>query len=82
METVKFDLLRVGWSADRISVRARFSVPVHTGPGAPPSLLYNWIGLSFRGFKQPECGVDHPPPSIAEVEERVELYFWGLQGLS
>ena len=70
------DSLRVGWSGDRISVRARFSVPLHTGPGAPPCLLHNGLRLSFPGVKQPERGVDHLPPSIAEIEERVELYLW------
>jgi len=28
----------------------------------------------FLGVKRPGCGVDHPPPSSAEVKERVELY--------
>jgi len=41
---------------------------------------------SFPGVKQPGRGVDHPPPSSAEVEETVELksarlgfrgLFWG-----
>ena len=29
---------------------------------------------SFLGVKRPEPGADHPPPSRAEVEGRVELY--------
>ena len=29
---------------------------------------------SFRGVKRPERGFNHPPPSSAEVKERVELY--------
>jgi len=29
---------------------------------------------SFPGIKQPGHGVDHPPPSNAEVEGKVELY--------
>jgi len=46
------------------------------GPTQPP---IQWVpGLSpggggERGVKRPECGVDHPPPSNAEVKERVEL---------
>jgi len=39
---------------------------------------------SFPGVKLPERGVDHPPPSSAEVKERVELYLYsplGLRGL-
>ena len=37
----------------------------------PPSLL-------FKGYRvqRPGRGVDHPPPSSAEVKERVELYFY------
>ena len=29
---------------------------------------------SFPGVKRPGRNVDHPPPSSAEVKERVELY--------
>jgi len=38
----------------------------------------------FPGVKRPGRGVDHPPPSSAEVKERVELYLFsplGLRGL-
>ena len=31
---------------------------------------------SFPGVKRPERGIDHPPPSSAEVEGRVELYIY------
>jgi len=37
---------------------------------------------SLPGVKQPGCGVDHPPPSIAEVKERVELYLYSPSGTS
>jgi hypothetical protein len=33
---------------------------------------------SFPGIKRPGRGVDHPPPSSAEVKERVELYLYSL----
>jgi hypothetical protein len=33
---------------------------------------------SFPGVKRPGRGVDHPPASSAEVEERVELYIFYL----
>ena len=39
----------------------------------PTQLLYNGLGLTFPGVKQPGRGVDHSPPSIAEVKERVDL---------
>jgi hypothetical protein len=42
----------------------------------PPSLLYNGYRVSFPGVKRMGRGVDHPPPSRAEVRERVELYFY------
>ena len=48
-------------------------------PWGTPSLLYNG---SFLGVKRPGLGVDHPPPSRAEVEERVELYIWSPSGPS
>jgi hypothetical protein len=36
---------------------------------------------SFSGVKRPGSGVDHPPPSGAEVKETVDLYLLGLRGL-
>jgi len=53
-------------------VRARFSAPVQTGPEANP-VSYTMGTGSFGGVRQPERGVDHQPPSSAEVKERVEL---------
>jgi hypothetical protein len=45
------DSLRVGRSGDRIPVGgARFSAPVQTGPGDPPSLPYNGYRV-FPGGK-------------------------------
>ena len=37
---------------------------------------------SFPGLKRPGCGVDNPPPSVAEVKERVELYLYSPSGPS
>jgi len=37
---------------------------------------------SFPGVKRPGRGVDHPPPSSAEVKERVELYLYSPSGPS
>ena len=41
-------------------------------PWGPRSLLYNGYRC-FPGVKRPGSGVAHPPPSSAEVKERVEL---------
>jgi hypothetical protein len=40
------------------------------GPTQPPIQMGTG---SFPGLKQQGCGVNHPPPSSAEVKERVEL---------
>jgi hypothetical protein len=42
--------------------------------GAHPA-SYNTMGIgSFPEVKRPGHGFDHPPPSSAEVKERVQLY--------
>jgi len=38
--------------------------------------------LSFPGVKRPGHGVYHPPPSSADVKERVELYLYSPSGPS
>jgi hypothetical protein len=45
-------------------------------------LLYNGYWVSFPGLKWPGRGVDRPPPSSAEVKERVELYLYSPSGPS
>jgi hypothetical protein len=72
------DSLQAGRSGDRIPVGVRFSAPVQTGPRASRTMGTG----SFPGVKQPGRGVDHPPPSIAEVKERVELYLYSHSGPS
>ena len=56
-------------------VGARFSAPVHTGLRAHPASITMGTG-SFLGVKRLGRGVDYPPPSGAEVKERVELYLY------
>ena len=77
------DLLRAGRSGDRIPMGARFSAPFQTGPGAHPASCT--VGTeSLLELKRPGRDVDHPPPSSAEVKERVELYLYspvGIRGL-
>jgi len=60
---------------------SRFSAPVQNGPGAHPASYKMGTG-SFPGVKRPGRGVDHPSPSSAEVEGRVELYVCSPSGLS
>ena len=63
---------------------ARFSAPVHTGPGAHLASSTTGTG-SFPGGKAAGggggVGVDHPPLSSAEVKERAELYICSPLGL-
>ena len=56
-------------------------MPVQTGRGAH-STSYPKSTLSFSGAKRSGRGVDHPPPSSAEVEERIELYIYSPSGPS
>ena len=65
----------IGWKVQEIKSRwgARYSAPVQTGPGAHPASCTTGTG-SFPGVKRSGRGVDHPPPSSAEVKERVEIY--------
>ena len=60
---------------------ARFCAPVQTGPGAYPCSYTMGTG-SFPGVKRPRRCVDHPPPSSAKVEGRVELYICSPSGPS
>jgi len=73
------DWLRAG----RSGIESRWGrdfLPVQTGPGAHPASCTMGTG-SFPGVKRPGRGVDHPPPSSAEVKERVGLYLYSPMGL-
>jgi len=74
------DLLRAGRSGDQIPVWVRFSAPAQTGPGVHSASCTMCTG-SFPGVKRTGRGIDHPPPSSAGVQERVELYISSLLGL-
>jgi len=75
------DWLRAGRSGDRIPVEARFYAPVQTGSDVHPASCTMGSG-SFPGVKRPGRGVDHPPPSSAEVKERVKVYLYSSSGPS
>jgi hypothetical protein len=46
------------------------------------SVSYTVVTASFTGVKWPGRDVDHPPPSSAEVKERVELHLYSPSGFS
>jgi len=61
-------------------VGAKFSAPIQTGPVAHPASQTMGTGIFLGGIKWLGCSSDHPPPSSAEVKERVELYLYSLSG--
>jgi len=71
-----------GWSWDQILVGARFPALVQTGPGAHTASYIKGTGSFPGGVKRPGRGIDHPPPSSAEVKERVGLYLYSPSGPS
>ena len=64
------------FSGDRIPVRARFSAPVQTGPGAQPASCTMGTGSFPGGKERPRRNADPSPPSSAVGHERVELYLY------
>jgi len=48
----------------------------------PPSLLYKRYRVSLSEVKRMWHGLNHPPPSNAEVKERIELYLYFPYGSS
>jgi hypothetical protein len=55
------DWLRAGRSGDRIPVGTTFSAPAQTGPGSPPSLLYNGYRVFPGGKERPGRDIDPSP---------------------
>ena len=52
-------------------------------PWGPPSLLYvQRVPGLFPGVKRPGLCFDHPPPSRAQVKERVDPYLYSPSGSS
>jgi len=82
-DTVDGIATRYGLDGPGIESRwgARFSALVQTGSEGHPASCTMDTG-SFPGVKRPGLDVDHPPPSSAEVTERVELYLYSPSGPS
>jgi hypothetical protein len=64
------DSLRAGRSGDRMPAGSEFSVPVQTGAGVQPYSYIMGTG-SLPEVKRPGRGVDHPPPSSAQLVHRL-----------
>ena len=60
---------------------AKFSAPIQAGPGSHSASYTMGTGY-FSGAKRPGRRLDHPFPSSAEVEGRVELYPYSPSGPS
>jgi len=57
------------------------SAKVQTETGTHPAYYTLGTGL-IAGVKQLGRGADYPPPSTAEVKERVGLYIYSISGTS
>jgi hypothetical protein len=57
-----------------MSMAAKYTGPVQTGPEDQPASCKMGTGSSFPGVKRPGRSVDHRPPYRAEVKESVKLY--------
>jgi len=66
---------------DGPGIETRISAPVQARPGVHPA-SYTMATESYPVVKHPGRCVDHPHKSKAEVEERVELYFYSPYGPS
>jgi hypothetical protein len=80
--SVGSDSLWVGRSGDRIPMRARFSVPIQTDPGAHSASCTKGYRVSFLCVKRPGCYLDHQTPFSAEFKEKIDLYLYSLCGPS
>ena len=69
------------WTAgDRKPAGTIFSAPVQTSPGPRLASYTVGTGSLFLVIARQGCDVNHPPPSSAEVKERVELYLCSPSG--
>ena len=69
------DSLRAGRSWDGIPLEPRFSVPFRQALGTTQLLLKGYWAY-LLGVKRPGRGINHPPHSSAEVNERLGIYLY------
>ena len=75
---------RYGLDGPRIESQwgVRFTAPVQTGTEAHHACYPMGTGYLSRGYSGRGRYADHPPPTGAEVKEKVELYLPSLSGPS
>jgi hypothetical protein len=70
---------RTRYRLDGLGVESWWGEILHTNPGrsqGPYNLLYNGYRDFSPGVKRPIRGVEQPPPSRAEVKERIYIYIY------
>jgi hypothetical protein len=73
------------YGLDSLAIESRWGEIFSTRPDrpwSPPILLYSGYRVPLLGVKRPGRGVNHLPPTSAEVKERVELYMYLPSGPS
>jgi hypothetical protein len=78
--SIVVDSLRAGRSGDRTPLGARYSAVAKTWPQTHPASCTMGTGSLSLSLKISENGVYHPPPTSAEVKERVALYYYSSPG--
>ena len=75
--------LATGWTVRELNPGEGEIFRTHPDrPCGPPSLVYSGYRVCFPGAKRLGRGLNHPPPSNAEVKERIELYLYSPSGPS
>jgi len=84
MRAVCFHYVSTRYGLDGPRIEFRLGRDLH--PSRPTlestQLSVQWVPGLFPRVKRPGRGVDYPPPSSTEVEERVQLYLCSLSGPS
>ena len=60
------------WSDYTTAILENLALEINTRNTVPTASTFIF-NTSFQGVKRPGRGTDHPPPSSAEFEERVDL---------